>query len=84
MKIPPIYTITSEMIDLIAKINANLIYLSSLELPELIKEKIASLCNIEPSQVGLTVTSGEELTPFGKGEAIQVFSIVSLRKENAA
>ncbi len=51
---------------------------------ELIKEKIAELCSIESSKVGLTVTSGEELTPFGKGEAIQVFSIVSLRKEDAA
>lgn len=50
---------------------------------ELIKEKIAELCNIDSSKIGLTVTSGEELTPFGKGEAIQVFSIVSLRKENA-
>lgn len=47
---------------------------------ELIKEKIAELCNIDSSKIGLTVTSGEELTPFGKGEAIQVFSIVSLRK----
>ncbi len=45
---------------------------------ELIKEKIANLCGIEHNQVGLTVTSGEELTAFGKGEAIQVFSIVSL------
>jgi len=50
---------------------------------ELIKEKIAELCNIDSSKVGLTVTSGEELTPFGKGEGIQVFSIVSLKKENA-
>ncbi len=51
---------------------------------ELIKEKIANLCSLEHNQVGLTVTSGEELTPFGKGEAIQVFSIVSLRKQDAA
>jgi len=51
---------------------------------ELIKEKIASLCNIEHTQVGLTVTSGEELTAFGKGEGVQVFSIVSLRKENGS
>ena len=50
---------------------------------ELIKEKIADLCEIDHKQVGLTVTSGEELTPFGKGQAIQVFSIVSLRKEDA-
>jgi len=48
---------------------------------ELIKEKIAQLCSIEHQQVGLTATSGEELTSFGKGEGIQVFSIVSLKKE---
>ena len=46
----------------------------------LIKEKIANLCSIEHNQVSVTVTSGEELTPFGRGEAIQVFSIVSLRR----
>ena len=50
------------------------------EYEDQVKEKIASLCCIEKDQVGLTSTSGEELTPFGKGEAIQVFSIVSLRK----
>jgi len=47
---------------------------------ELIKEKISQLCSVEHSQVGLTVTSGEELTDFGKGLGIQVYSIVSLGK----
>jgi len=47
---------------------------------ELIKEKIAELCKMDSSKIGLTATSGEELTPFGKGEAIQAFSIVSLKK----
>ena len=37
------------MIDLIAKINANLIYLSSLELPELIKEKIQRISILKSS-----------------------------------
>jgi len=50
---------------------------------ELIKEKIAELCNIDSSKIGITATSGEELTPFGKGQAIQVFSIVSLRKNES-
>jgi len=54
------------------------------EYEKLIKEKIASLCNIDNTQIGLTATSGEELTPFGKGEAIQVFTIVSLREQDAA
>jgi 2-C-methyl-D-erythritol 4-phosphate cytidylyltransferase/2-C-methyl-D-erythritol 2,4-cyclodiphosphate synthase len=50
---------------------------------ELIKEKVAELCSIGSSKVGFSATSGEKLTPFGKGQAIQVFSIVSLRKEDA-
>lgn len=49
---------------------------------ELIKEKVGGLCGIGSSKIGLSATSGEELTAFGKGEGIQVFSIVSLRKEN--
>lgn len=52
------------------------------EYEELIKEGIGELCNIDSSKIGITATSGEELTAFGKGEGIQVFSIVSLRREN--
>lgn len=40
MDIPPIYQITSEMVDLISRINANLIYLSSINLPRSLNEKI--------------------------------------------
>lgn len=43
-----------------------------------IRENIGKLCNIPENCVGITTTSGEELTAFGKGEAIQVFAIVSL------
>jgi 2-C-methyl-D-erythritol 4-phosphate cytidylyltransferase / 2-C-methyl-D-erythritol 2,4-cyclodiphosphate synthase len=50
---------------------------------ELIKDKIRELCGIEYSKVGLTATSGEELSAFGKGEGIQVFSIVSLGKNES-
>lgn len=46
------------------------------------KEKLAMLLNIKSDQIGITFTSGEELTVFGKGEAIQVFSIVNLFKKN--
>lgn len=45
-----------------------------------IKEKLAMLLNINLNQVGITFTSGEDLTAFGRGEAIQAFSIVSLSK----
>lgn len=43
------------------------------------RKSIANMCGIEPIQVGITATSGEELTEFGKGKGIQVFSIVSLK-----
>ncbi|MBW2974285.1 2-C-methyl-D-erythritol 4-phosphate cytidylyltransferase [Candidatus Woesearchaeota archaeon] len=47
-----------------------------------IRERVAGLCSIEPSQIGLTATSGEEMTAFGRGEGIQVFSVVILKKKN--
>jgi 2-C-methyl-D-erythritol 2,4-cyclodiphosphate synthase len=31
-------------------------------------------------QIGITATTGEGLTAFGRGEGIQVFVIVSLQK----
>ena len=39
---------------------------------------IAHLLDIQEDQVGITATSGEGLTAFGRGEGIQVFAIVSL------
>jgi 2-C-methyl-D-erythritol 2,4-cyclodiphosphate synthase len=45
-----------------------------------IKERLTMLLDINLDQVGITFTSGEGLTAFGRGEAIQVFSIVSLLK----
>ena len=42
------------------------------------KEKIAEILEIKKERVGITFTSGEELTAFGRGEAIQVISIVNL------
>ena len=38
-----------------------------------IKESVAGLLEITPAHVGLTATSGEGLTDFGRGEGIQVF-----------
>ncbi len=42
-----------------------------------IKEKVAEILKIEPDQVGIIATTGEKLTPFGRGEGIQVFSVVT-------
>lgn len=46
-----------------------------------IRSKIAELLDLPVSSVGLTATTGEELTSFGKGEGIQAFVILSFRKE---
>lgn len=45
-----------------------------------IKQKIAGLLEVATNQVGLTFTSGEELTAFGRGQGIQATSIVLLSK----
>jgi len=47
-----------------------------------IKEKLARLLNINFDQIGITFTSGEGLTAFGKGKGIQVLTIVSLKKKS--
>ncbi|MCR5615021.1 MAG: 2-C-methyl-D-erythritol 2,4-cyclodiphosphate synthase [Saccharofermentans sp.] len=44
------------------------------------KEKTAELLGIPASSVGITATTGEGLTGFGKGEGVQVFAILSIRK----
>lgn len=46
-----------------------------------IKEKLAAVLEISEDRIGINATSGEDLTPFGKGEGIQVFAIVSLMKK---
>ncbi len=53
----------------------------SIEIIKKIKESLAILLNININQVGITFTSGEELTAFGRGEAIQALSIVNLLKK---
>jgi len=44
------------------------------------KTKISQLLEIQKSAIGITITSGEEITPFGQGKAIQVLALVSLIK----
>jgi 2-C-methyl-D-erythritol 2,4-cyclodiphosphate synthase len=45
-----------------------------------IKESLAILLSLGVRDIGLTATSGEGLTPFGKGEGLQAFVIVSAYK----
>jgi 2-C-methyl-D-erythritol 2,4-cyclodiphosphate synthase len=44
------------------------------------KKSISEICSIPIENVGITATSGEELTPFGKGLGIQTFAIVTAQR----
>ncbi len=46
-------------------------------IPEM-RKSISALLGINPDQAGITATSGEDLTDFGKGLGIQVFSCVTV------
>ena len=41
------------------------------------RDKISEITGVPASSIGITATSGEELTDFGKGLGIQVFCIVT-------
>ncbi len=45
------------------------------------KKSIADILGIPASSVGITATTGEGLTGFGRGEGIQVFCILTFAKE---
>lgn len=45
------------------------------------KEAIGNILGIPVSSVGITATTGEGLTGFGRGEGIQVFTILTIAKE---
>lgn len=42
------------------------------------KQKLADLCALDIADIGITATSGEGLTAFGRGEGIQVFACVTV------
>lgn len=44
------------------------------------KQSIANLLSIPVSSVGITATSGEGLSAFGRGEGIMVFCAISVRR----
>lgn len=41
------------------------------------RKKISELLNLEEEAIGITATSGEELTEFGKGNGISVFACIT-------
>ena len=43
-----------------------------------LKESLAKILKIEISQIGLTATTGEGLTEFGKGLGMQVFCVLTV------
>ncbi len=45
---------------------------------EAMRENISRILNISPMQVGITATTGEGLTEFGKGNGISTFSIITV------
>ncbi len=45
-----------------------------------IRKNLSGLLEIDSKKIGLTATSGEGLTAFGRGEGIQVFVIMLLKK----
>ena len=48
---------------------------------EPMKQALSSLLGISSDDIGITATSGEGLTAFGRGEGIQVFSVVTAASE---
>ncbi len=44
-----------------------------------IKKSVADLLGLNVKQIGITATTGEGLTGFGKGEGIQVFALLSFK-----
>lgn len=49
-----------------------------------IKKSLSNLLKISPDKIGITATSGEGLTPFGRGEGIKCQAAVLLQKVNSA
>ena len=45
------------------------------------KEKICALTGLDLARIGITATSGENLTRFGEGEGMMVFASVTMRRE---
>ena len=43
------------------------------------KQRIGELVGLDPERIGITATTGEQLTRFGEGEGIMVFASVTMR-----
>lgn len=61
MKIPPVYQITPEILELISKIEANRIFLNSVTIPEPLKEKIQRINTLKSALYSARI-EGNDLT----------------------
>ena len=52
-----------------------------LPIEDKIKENLVKILDISEEDIGITATTGEELTAFGKGLGMQCFCVVSLNKK---
>lgn len=48
---------------------------------EQMKNNIAKICNIKNDVIGITATTGEALSAFGKKQGIQSFAIITVMKK---
>ena len=48
---------------------------------EKIRTSLCKLLSVKPADIGITATSGEGLTAFGRGEGIQVFVILTAEEK---
>lgn len=46
-----------------------------------LKSSLGKLLSLSPTKIGITATSGEDLTPFGRGEGLQCFATVTLESK---
>lgn len=44
-----------------------------------LKDSLSALLKLPQDRIGITATTGEDLTPFGKGQGLQCFATVTLR-----
>lgn len=83
MVIPPQYTITPQILELVGKIDAIRIYLSSIKIPDLLKENIQRVSILKSSLFsarieGNPLTLGEfDTNPSGEQKKIEVFNILN-------
>ena len=47
------------------------------------KKQLTILTNLPAAKIGITATSGKNLTSFGQGKGVQCFAIVSLKKDES-